>query len=385
MKNVLVVAYYFPPYALVSAVRITKFCKYLPHFGWQPLVLTVDPAYYSHKIVKELPPEVGKIRAFRIPFYRFPGCVFLLKLLFPILIVLFTFRHRKNLDAVIMTGSPYHPFISSVLLKGILRIPTYLDFRDAWSFNHGFDGREAKTFLLKLRQHFFSAIERISIQFASGVIFATDILQAEYSRQIPFQTYKFYTVTNGYDPDDFISVRPTRITASKNIILTGQFYLYTPEVVEGLMLSLKFFPSLHFTYIGNEHELIAKMVKVHNMESQVTTIPYLSYQKLLMHIAGADYGLVTTGMPNILGTKIFDYLALGKPTLCFVPKDSMISRKFSGQEGVVISEVPHTIDSIKQGLITLMNVKERIDIRTIKHFSRKECAGQLARILQNPL
>ena len=36
MKNILMIATYFPPMAGIGTVRITKFVKYLPIYGWNP-------------------------------------------------------------------------------------------------------------------------------------------------------------------------------------------------------------------------------------------------------------------------------------------------------------------------------------------------------------
>jgi hypothetical protein len=41
MRRVLVIAYYFPPFGGAGVQRTLKFVKYLPEFGWQPVVLTV--------------------------------------------------------------------------------------------------------------------------------------------------------------------------------------------------------------------------------------------------------------------------------------------------------------------------------------------------------
>ena len=40
-KKVLIVSYVFPPMAAVGIYRVIKFCKYLPDFNWDPVVLTV--------------------------------------------------------------------------------------------------------------------------------------------------------------------------------------------------------------------------------------------------------------------------------------------------------------------------------------------------------
>ena len=49
MRRVLVIAYYFPPMGLSGVQRVAKFVKYLPEHGWQPTVLTIEPAgYYAY-------------------------------------------------------------------------------------------------------------------------------------------------------------------------------------------------------------------------------------------------------------------------------------------------------------------------------------------------
>ena len=46
MRRLLVVAYYFPPMGMSGVQRVAKFVKYLPEFGWEPVVLTVEPGGY---------------------------------------------------------------------------------------------------------------------------------------------------------------------------------------------------------------------------------------------------------------------------------------------------------------------------------------------------
>ncbi len=46
MRNLLVVAYYFPPCGGGGVVRVKSFVRYLRDNGWRPLVLTVKEKYY---------------------------------------------------------------------------------------------------------------------------------------------------------------------------------------------------------------------------------------------------------------------------------------------------------------------------------------------------
>jgi len=61
MKKVLVIAYFFPPTGGGGVQRVSKFVKYLPSFGWSPVVLTVrDPDFdiFDESLLEDLPAEV---------------------------------------------------------------------------------------------------------------------------------------------------------------------------------------------------------------------------------------------------------------------------------------------------------------------------------------
>ena len=42
MKKVLIITYYWPPAGGPGVQRVLKFAKYLPQFGWEPVILTVE-------------------------------------------------------------------------------------------------------------------------------------------------------------------------------------------------------------------------------------------------------------------------------------------------------------------------------------------------------
>jgi hypothetical protein len=69
MKKVLIVTYYFPPSGGPGVQRVLKLVKYLPQFGWHPVVLTVangDFPARDESLLKEIPPSV--------PVYRTTMC-----------------------------------------------------------------------------------------------------------------------------------------------------------------------------------------------------------------------------------------------------------------------------------------------------------------------
>ena len=71
MKNVVIIGGDFAPSSLPPSVRIRFFARHLPEFGWNPIVITTDPAYYECAIDPEnealIPPELEVLRTKAIP------------------------------------------------------------------------------------------------------------------------------------------------------------------------------------------------------------------------------------------------------------------------------------------------------------------------------
>ncbi len=387
MKRVLIASFYFPPYADISGVRAFKFCKFLPEFGWEPWVLTVNKHYYGDKITSTVPKKLECIRQYRLPYLPVPAAKTFASLIYPLYLLFFILKNRKYLDAVHMIGSPFHPFLLTPIISAFLKIPTSLDFRDSWSYNFGFDGQQATDISkrTRLKNFLFYKIEKLSLQYASFATFATSVLLEEYSALIPELLEKYHTIFNGYDRDDFLDINPVSVTDKKTIILAGKFHIYTPDAVRYFLETLKELPDITFLYIGNEGELIKSLARELDVSDQVVVMGYQPYDQVLQFIAGSDYCLLSNGLKNGMGTKIFDYMALGKPILCLVPQESIIAREFSGIPNIIISQSPHSRMSIKKSIQKLLSQKEAGQKSISNKFTRKNGAEQLASLLSENL
>lgn len=382
-RTLLILSYYFPPYAGVSVVRTQKHCKLLPGFGWNPWVLSVSPRYYGTKIIAMPDGDLDRTRIFRIPFIRFPGNTVVLKLLFPLIAVIFAVANFRKIDAIYISGSPFYLFPVTSIFTPIMGIPSVLDFRDSWSFNHGYDGRKSSTVFLRVRQFVFGLAEKIAIKYATHVIFASPALRDEYAAFIPYHQRKYSVIHNGFDPDDFSRIAPRKICSHRTLtlILAGQMTVYTPEVLDGLLAIIGEISDLHFLYIGSEHNIVSQKAARYHAESQVTSFSYMPYHTALEYVAGSEYAMVTAGLKNQLCTKIFDYIALNKPILCFVPENSVITSTFGGLKSMVVSKAPHTLDSIRQGLKSVMEVFSVQHNLDLSRFTRQRSSEELARVL----
>src|SRR3989344_4243833 len=55
MKKILIISYFFPPTGGGGVIRLTKFIKFLPDFGWRPYVLTIknSPHAFADKTLQD--------------------------------------------------------------------------------------------------------------------------------------------------------------------------------------------------------------------------------------------------------------------------------------------------------------------------------------------
>ncbi|MDZ7820637.1 MAG: hypothetical protein U5N26_01810 [Candidatus Marinimicrobia bacterium] len=66
MKKVLIVTYYWPPAGGPGVQRVLKFARYLPEFGWEPLILTVKNGEYPARdetLLSEVPEGIRVCKA----------------------------------------------------------------------------------------------------------------------------------------------------------------------------------------------------------------------------------------------------------------------------------------------------------------------------------
>ncbi len=381
-KKILIVSFHFPPHAEVSVMRPLKLCKYLPENGWTPVVITVDERYYQNHIVANPSKYLKTIQLLRLPFIPFPKSRKIASFLFPLYVLYQVCIIRKKIDAICMIGSPFHPFILSPVFSKLLRIPTGLDFRDSWSNNFGYDGTDRRnvSFFVRMLHHFFFLIERIGIRYASVVSFASPVLKKEYAELHPEYKSKYHVILNGYDPDDFKDLMPVSPVKGKCILLAGKFIAYTPEAVSIFFEILRHRDDLTFVYIGNEIEKINKIALKQGVQDKVILKPYLPYNEVLSYIKGSDYCLLATGRVDGIGTKIFDYFALGKPMLCLVPQGSIISDIFCDAEGVVICERPFTFCKLEAKIDQLLSLDQGEHTAFVEQFSRKKSTRKFAEL-----
>jgi len=139
MQTVAIISPHFPPATLAGVHRARHLAKYLPQFGWRPIVLRAHERHYTEKLDPVLatlvPDRVQQVRTGALPagFARLVGVGDIgLRGFFGFRAALGCLVKAQRVDAVLITGSPFYPMLLARHVRERLGIPVILDFQDPW-------------------------------------------------------------------------------------------------------------------------------------------------------------------------------------------------------------------------------------------------------------
>jgi glycosyltransferase involved in cell wall biosynthesis len=255
MKKVLIITYYWPPAGGIAVQRITKFCKYLPDYDWEPIILTVKDGNYENMDPSMLSEtkQIKKVyRALSIEphlFYHLLVSRFhkrgktdkvvseavntrtslINRVAEHIRLNLFipdtrigwlhnAYRCGKKIiaelkpDIIFSTAPPYTPHLVARKLHKFSGIPWVADFRDPWVENTLYNTVNRLGLVVSINR----LLEKKVLTQASALTFTGQQLRDLYLSKLDNSHAANATViTNGYDEEDFNALHVTTEAGSK--------------------------------------------------------------------------------------------------------------------------------------------------------------------------
>jgi glycosyltransferase involved in cell wall biosynthesis len=427
-KRVLIITYYWPPSAGSGVQRWLKFAKYLPDFGWEPVIFTPENPDFELKdesLLKEISPEMevmkfpiwepyGLFRKIKkekltdtakvlekktksitdragiwlranalIPdprkFWIKPSVEFLAELI-----------EKGQFDAMITTGPPHSLHLIGLQLKRKTGITWLADFRDPWSKWEFLDTLPMMDWVREKHE----SLERDVLQEADSIITISPTFQKD------FETLSGKTVdliTNGFDttdlPENWDSIKPS--TQDIEILYTG--------VIDAIRNPIPFITAFKEVYVNHSTKVTLRFVgKVsENVKSFIASDPWLQKHVILEGYVshGAVFSfyqkanlllLILTDTKNAQGNipgKLFEYIATGRPIIALGDPEGD-SAKILGNSGSGIVFSHTDLEGIKNYLLDFKPKEEYSQSDSIEKYSRKNLTGQLAKLLDektNPI
>lgn len=359
MSKVLIVTYYWPPSGGAGVQRWLKFAKYLPEFGWDAVILTVDPAFAAYPAIdnsleKELPGNIKVYRTRATDWFRIystdkskvPSAGFATdsdnklkgKISRFIRGNLFIPDPRRGWNryafekaceiiekekiTTFVTTSPPHStqLIGLKLKKKYPGIKWIADLRDPWTDIYYYD-QFYPTWLSKKIDGFY---ERSVLKKADRLITVGHRLKDLFSEKGAGIDAKTDVIMNGFDEADFkeiIRSKPSRFTITYVGTLSNKY------PVNGFLGALSELNKdnfdIVFKIVGKIPDNIKASVNLSLPSGSVEFIPYTPHDQAITHMVSSSLLLLIipeSGDNKIIITgKIFEYIASGIPVLCLGP------------------------------------------------------------------
>jgi len=342
VKNVLMIAYHYPPEGSSSGVlRTLKFSKYLLAHGWSPHVLTLRESFYDQRdngLLRDIPPGVVVHRTFAMDTSRhlavrghYPAVLAVPDrvvswLPFGVAQGLRVIR-QERISALYSTSPLPTAHLIAAALRTRTRVPWVADFRDPWVE----DGLYPRPGTLRFRVE--SALERLVVRRADRIVATTPLLRQEFLARYPeLPAGKIRVIYNGYDEADFHNLHVPGRTDLFELLHAG---MVTPDYRDPLPL-LRALSGLigegrlpqeriRLTFLGGGGWVgsprFADEVKGLGLEGVVQVVPRIPHGEVIPRLARAASLLILQASDDtkaLIPAKVFEYLRVGRPILALV-------------------------------------------------------------------
>ena len=359
MRRALLTTYHFPPGNAIGLVRPMGLAKYLPRYGWEPVVLTprlpdgprpagqiprgqiIETGYQDilgqWKSRFGFDPKRGIHQQLSLPRAKTPNSSLphtaLMKWLRPLLFfpdltkgwmpfateAIRRLKEQAPVDAIITTSPPITCNLIGVRAKQVLGVPWLADFRDLWTQDTlaRNDGNNAIFHFLDER------LEHRILAKADALVTVSEPWVARLQEKAP--KTPAHCITNGFDPEDF-SFLPVPLTQSFSITYTGLLYegkrdpsplleVLSELIQSGALVRSDVVVRFYGPFEPWLQALVGKyslegVVKIHDVVSRAQALRSQAESQILLLIGWHD--LKERGQHT---GKLFEYLGSKRPIL----------------------------------------------------------------------
>ena len=430
MKRALIIYYSYESERVLegASTRLVKLPKYLTNIGWKTFVLAAKikglknklpdpdiPVYHckdpfqfvskvklSHKSgFSKRESKISKLSYFAKVLLRTMAGWFVVPIFGSIKVGWLPFAlisgknivRNENID--ILLAFPQNSGIAGVLLKKITKKPLIADFADPWV-----TGSEPTTNLTFPRYGYIErCLEIFVLKNSDYVIFVTKTLAKDYIATYPWLKGKYAVIYNGFSAEA-LPQEQFALFDKFTIVYAGRFY--GPQSPELFLRALHkifeknkdfrqkisvIFVGSGSTRAGSQGEEVSNLIIKYHLQDIINLTNLVPLKKSFEYMLRSHLLLLITPI-KALTTKVFDYLAAGKPILAIIPEGELARfiREYSDNSYIISSgDVDEIADATfdaymkwKEGKLTLTSPEKVEKFR--RKYNRESLAGELANI-----
>ena len=431
MKRVLIITYYWPPSGGSGVQRWLKMSKYLPEYGWQPVIYTTENAEYpiiDHSLEKDVAPNIEVIRRpITEPYSAYKKFLGInkdetVKMGFiqekeknkswksdlslwvrgnffipdarcgwvkPSVRFLKEYLNEHPVDAIISTGPPHSMHLIAMKLKEALGLPWIADFRDPWTEIDYYNDLHLTAWAdrkhHRLEQEVLTKADKVVTVAPDGA-----------RRLGRLGNRNVRTIYNGFDRNDDAQ---TPVNLSEQFTITYLGVLSKIQNPSNLWQALAeltkedsgFDKSLRINMIGQIDSAVVSSINENGLTQHVAYSPYMPHNQVSA-VHRSSTLLLLLLMPDseprakgLLTGKLFEYMASGRPILCIGPEDGDAARilKETGAGQAISFEDKEKIKEALKNLYQryLNHTLPNNTNTAVEQFSRKNMSEKYAKLL----
>ncbi|MBM7421392.1 MULTISPECIES: glycosyl transferase family 1 [Chryseobacterium] len=426
-KKILIITYYWPPAGGPGVQRWLKFAKYLPEFGWKPIIYTPEnPSYplLDESLMNDVPEDLEIVRTkiwepyqlaeklnksnkkfkagqfdvgnnqswksklsiwvrgnFFIPdarvFWVNPSTQFLEQYL-----------KINNIETIVTSGPPHSMHLIGLnLKKKFPDLKWIADFRDPWTEISYYKHLKLTNRSDKKHRSLESEVFK-----NADITLATSYTDAENFRK---NGANAFCITNGFDETDASTSLSMTEKASKfTLSYIGVLeQLRNPENLWKALDNLvkansDFAENFNLKFVGRIDDKILEVIEKSSLKDHIQNLGYVSHDKAVDEMAKSSL-LLITNFPNdsskgIIPGKIFEYLATGKQILSFGPNEADVAKildETKAGKHFRYNDSKEIEDFILEKFELWKNGNLLENTQNIEQFSRRNLTKQLSEIL----
>ncbi|MCD0455504.1 glycosyl transferase family 1 [Chryseobacterium sp. LC2016-27] len=427
-KKILIITYYWPPAGGPGVQRWLKFAKYLPEFGWKPIIYTPEnPSYplLDESLMKDVPEDLEIVRTkiwepyqlaeklnksnkkfkagqfdvgsnqswksklsiwVRGNFFIPDARVFWVQ---PSVKFLEQYLKINNIETIVTSGPPHSMHLIGLnLKKKFPDLKWIADFRDPWTeisyYKHLKLTKKSDKKHRQLESEVFKTAD---------ITLATSYTDAENFRK---NGANAFCITNGFDETDSSQTLRSSNSQSQKFTLSYIGVLEQLRNPENLWKALdnlvktnsNLAENFNLKFVGRIDDKILEVIEKSSLKDHIQNLGYVSHDKAVDEMAKSSL-LLITNFPNesskgIIPGKIFEYLATGKQIISFGPNEADVAKildETKAGKHFSYNDSKEIEDFILEKFELWKNGNLLENTQNIEQFSRRNLTKQLSEIL----
>jgi hypothetical protein len=340
MGKVLLVSLEFPPSSVASVHRARHLAKYLPQFGWHPVVLMVDERLQKgaidHTLAALVPAELEIVRIGALPLSplrRLGVGDISLRAYFHLRARLARLLLEQQFDVVFLTGPPYYQMTLTGWIKRRFHVPVVLDFQDPWVSHVG--GLARPWSKAGVTHRLALLLEPRAVRDAAFITSVSERQNEELATRYPWlDPTRMAGIPIGGDPDDFRQLtRGETLHDAKDVTMSfigtvAPRALLVHEAVFQALAQLRAEQPetgrrLRLRFVGTSNQPDGKNHSIRDLahslgldgvvREEPARVPFLEALRLMTN--SDSLLLVGSDEPHYTASKIYPVLMSGRPFL----------------------------------------------------------------------